>query len=232
MKKTATVSAIGICITVLIIAGFPLLGDAAVIYGCKEGTGLLKIVSGPGQCTRTQTPISWNVVGPQGPVGPPGPTGATGQTGAAGPVGPVGPVGPAGQAGATGPAGPTGITGPAGPAGPTGITGPAGPQGPQGSPGLLLPNAYVVRITDSCAACNADDVAISCSVNCAGAGPSTTVPYFTTLYPFGLDIFDPSPRKAVYADDLPGACCGGCVGLPDWSVAYKPILDILCAPRP
>jgi len=120
MRKIAVVSVIGICLTVLIIAGFPRLGDAAVIYGCQERlTGFVRIVSGPGKCLQLEIPISWNQDGPIGPIGP---------TGSAGPQGPTGAQGPAGATGATGatgsqgPQGPAGSTGPMGPAGPTSLT--------------------------------------------------------------------------------------------------------------
>jgi hypothetical protein len=150
----------------MVIAGFPGLGDAATIYGCYGRIlGVVRIVSGPGQCERSETPISWNSegppglpglkgdTGPQGPAGPIGPTGATGlagppgstgATGAAGsqgpqgPAGPIGPVGATGATGAMGPAGATGATGPAGaigPMGPAWPAGPAGATGPQGLPG-------------------------------------------------------------------------------------------------
>jgi len=76
MKKMAMISTIGLCLAVLIIAGFPLVGDAATIYGCQERlTGFVRIVSSPSQCNRFETPISWDSVGPQGPAGPPGPAG-------------------------------------------------------------------------------------------------------------------------------------------------------------
>jgi hypothetical protein len=137
MKKTVGVLIICICLTLLIIAGFPLLGDAAVIYGCRANTtGLLHIVSGPGQCTRTQTQISWDVVGPQGPVGPPGPTG------------PAGPIGP------------TGLTGPAGPAGPQGPTGPAGAFDRTKIYGLVCLNAL------NCNCTNATDILITGGASC------------------------------------------------------------------
>jgi hypothetical protein len=129
MRKITVVSAIGICLTVLIIAGLPRSGDAATIYACvgKIDFGLVRIVSGPGQCTPLEIPILWNSVGPMGPIGPAGPQGAQGLPGSAGPAGSIGPTGSAGPAGAPGPAGSAGSTGVAGP------TGPAGPQGPAGT---------------------------------------------------------------------------------------------------
>lgn len=55
---------------------------AQTINGCvSTKTGALRISS---TCSRSETPISWNVTGPQGPAGPAGATGATGPTGPAG----------------------------------------------------------------------------------------------------------------------------------------------------
>jgi hypothetical protein len=118
MKKLAVAVAISTCLVCLIIAGFPRLGDAAEIYGCYgKLAGLMRIVSGPGQCNRLENPISWNNVGPEGPAGP---------TGSMGPAGPTGATGPQGSPG------PQGLTGAVGPQGPIGLIGPAGPQGPAG----------------------------------------------------------------------------------------------------
>ncbi len=77
MRKIATVSAMGICLTVLIIAGLPRYSNATTIYACvgKGDLGLVRIVSGPGQCSRLETSTSWDSEGPQGPVGPQGPAG-------------------------------------------------------------------------------------------------------------------------------------------------------------
>ena len=80
MKKLAVAVAISTCLVGLIIAGFPRLGDAATIYGCYgKFAGLMRIVSGPGQCSRLENPISWNDVGPEGPAGPSGINVAAGQ---------------------------------------------------------------------------------------------------------------------------------------------------------
>ena len=80
--------AISICLTVMVIAGFPGLGDAATIYGCYGRIlGVVQRVSGPGQCERSETPISWNS------EGPPGLPGLKGDTGPQGPAGPIGPIG-------------------------------------------------------------------------------------------------------------------------------------------
>jgi hypothetical protein len=163
-RHAARIAVLG---TVLLLAGAGVAyatgalssASTATIDGCVgKVTGILR-VSQSGRCLPTETPIQWNVQGPQGatgpagPAGPAGPKGDTGEpgpkgdTGATGPQGPkgdtgeigaTGPQGPKGDAGEPGPKGDTGATGPAGPQGPkgeTGATGPAGPQGPQGDTG-------------------------------------------------------------------------------------------------
>lgn len=58
------------------------------IYGCYNKTGgLLEIVKGPGQCSFSETPISWNRSGPKGERGPQGERGPRGQAGPRGPEG-------------------------------------------------------------------------------------------------------------------------------------------------
>ncbi|MCL4474996.1 MAG: hypothetical protein M1508_02045 [Nitrospirae bacterium] len=64
MKKITTAMVIGICLTMSIIAGFPTFGEAATIYGCyMQSSGSLRIVSGPDNCRKPETPISWNQAG-------------------------------------------------------------------------------------------------------------------------------------------------------------------------
>jgi hypothetical protein len=63
--------------------------SAQAINGCvKAKNGALRIVADPADCTTPETPISWNV---QGPQGEPGVDGADGQPGEPGPEGPPGP---------------------------------------------------------------------------------------------------------------------------------------------
>jgi hypothetical protein len=113
-------------------AGVRQSGD--VIHACykTDGAGTLRLVSAPESCKSNESPIDWNVVGPQGP---PGPQGATGPQGPAGPRGEQGPQGERGLQGDPGAQGPAGPAGPAGSPGPQGPQGPSGPQGPQGSQG-------------------------------------------------------------------------------------------------
>jgi Lamin Tail Domain/Collagen triple helix repeat (20 copies) len=122
----------------------------AVITACVKKKGQMRLVRNAAACTRRESVVTWNVMGPKGDPGPAGPAGDRGPSGAVGPPGPAGPVGPVGAQGATGAVGPAGSPGPAGPQGPAGPAGargddgapgaagpagPAGPQGPKGDPG-------------------------------------------------------------------------------------------------
>jgi hypothetical protein len=110
-----------VAITGLAVVALP-QANAQVIFACKTTTGTLFEVTAGTKCPRGETPISWNVTGPQGPSGTPGPQG------------PPGAPGPQGSTGATGLAGPTGATGLTGPTGATGLAGPTGATGPAGGP--------------------------------------------------------------------------------------------------
>lgn len=99
MRQMTIEVTIVIFLTVLIVAGFTQLGDAATIYGCvKNKDGDLRIVSAPSQCVKTETTISWNSIGPQGPPGQNGTNGLNGTNGAPGAPGAQGPQGPPGVA--------------------------------------------------------------------------------------------------------------------------------------
>jgi hypothetical protein len=71
MKRTVLIAMV-LCTVFSIVATTCL---AQVINGCVKSNGDLSIVSGPGQCKSNETPISWNVTGPEGPQGPQGPAG-------------------------------------------------------------------------------------------------------------------------------------------------------------
>ncbi len=59
--------------------------DPGLIYACvQQGSNQVRIVSGPGQCRKPETQVTWSI---QGPVGPAGPQGPKGETGPAGPLG-------------------------------------------------------------------------------------------------------------------------------------------------
>ncbi|HEV8246324.1 MAG TPA: hypothetical protein VGP93_11175, partial [Polyangiaceae bacterium] len=76
------------------------------IYGCyKTNNGQLRIVGASESCGPSESPIVWNVVGPQGPQGIQGIQGIQGETG---PMGPQGLQGIPGLKGDTGQQGPPG----------------------------------------------------------------------------------------------------------------------------
>jgi hypothetical protein len=112
------------------------------INSCVDmSNGSIRIVWSEAVCKKSETALSWNIMGPKGDPGEMGPAGPAGKDGAAGPAGPQGPQGEAGPAGPQGPQGEAGLAGPQGPqgeaglVGPQGETGPAGPQGAQGPVG-------------------------------------------------------------------------------------------------
>src|SRR5262249_40585213 len=54
-------------------------GDPTKIHSCiKNSTGQIRIIAPNGVCDTNETPLDWNVTGPQGPAGPTGPTGPAG----------------------------------------------------------------------------------------------------------------------------------------------------------
>jgi hypothetical protein len=106
--------------------------EGAVIQACVNQAGAIRIVADVAACKGSESPLSWNIVGP---VGPQGPQGQPGPQGAPGSEGPQGPVGPQGSQGAEGPQGVVGSQGP---------QGPAGPPGPQGASAEVL-SAYDSR---------------------------------------------------------------------------------------
>jgi Collagen triple helix repeat (20 copies) len=117
-------------------------GSDGTINACVDRDGGVRIARKASDCSRHESPLTWNQ---KGPAGPKGDRGAKGETGAKGPAGPAGPKGAAGSAGAAGVAGPTGESGPAGskgdvgPAGPAGAAGADGPKGDAGAPGEAGP---------------------------------------------------------------------------------------------
>lgn len=89
-------------------------------YGTQNGGLRLIDSEAGGACLNSETPISWNQVGPKGDPGIQGPKGDTGLQG---------PQGIQGPKGDTGPQGPQGVQGPKGDQGPQGVQGPQGPPG-------------------------------------------------------------------------------------------------------
>ena len=115
-------SIIAVALVVLAAGNAALAASHGDSYtGClTPGGKIVKVAIGTspaGNCSETQTQITWSETGPTGP------TGATGPQGPAGPEGPIGPQGATGETGATGPGGAVGPAGPQGPAGPSGMGG-------------------------------------------------------------------------------------------------------------
>ena len=75
-----------------------------IIYACVK-SGQLRIVDVAVGCKAHETPLNWNIVGPQGPKGAKGDPGPQGVPGAKGDAGPQGVPGAAGAKGDTGPQG-------------------------------------------------------------------------------------------------------------------------------
>jgi len=125
-----------ICLTLMGFSSYA-IADGAVIYGCvgKGAIGNLRVVDAPSQCTRFETAVMWNVVGPQGPQGEPGSQGPAGPAGPQGPKGDTGSQGAQGIPGLPGLKGDKGDTGAQGAKGDTGATGAQGQQGIQGLKG-------------------------------------------------------------------------------------------------
>ncbi len=69
--------------TVFVVVGSALGASAGdpptLIYACKHpSSGWLRQVSGPAQCRRRETPVSWNIEGAKGDKGDAGAPGAAG----------------------------------------------------------------------------------------------------------------------------------------------------------
>lgn len=72
----------------------------------QGNVGSVRIVNSPADCGNQETPVEWNIVGPQGPPGPTGPQGPQGIQGPQGLPGEPGPPGPQGEQGPPGPPAP------------------------------------------------------------------------------------------------------------------------------
>ena len=111
----------------LTLAGVATAQSAPTVvhYACVNKDGTMVYKSAAGQCTKNQTEISWNQVGPmglQGPQGEQGIPGPKGDQGIPGSQGEQGLPGPKGDQGIPGSKGDPGATGPQGPAGPASLT--------------------------------------------------------------------------------------------------------------
>src|SRR5712672_1798218 len=98
---------------IVALALTPVSSDAQQISACVSNNGGIRVLTPGATCRTGESPLTWNVAGPQGvpgPTGLTGPAGPTGPTGATGPQGPAGPTGPQGPAGATEPGQPVAFT--------------------------------------------------------------------------------------------------------------------------
>lgn len=127
MKISISTRAIALCSLLLSCLAISLIslgsafGNTGELQGCVNKKSLVLRVSG--KCTKDETKIRWNVVGPQG------------LQGEKGDVGPIGPQGEKGDRGENGLKGDTGSQGPRGEKGETGLQGIQGPQGSKGDTG-------------------------------------------------------------------------------------------------
>jgi hypothetical protein len=69
------------------------------IHACVKNDGTLYLVPDPEECKKNETPLTWNIIGPQGPQGEQGIQGPQGEPGPQGDPGPEGPQGPEGEPG-------------------------------------------------------------------------------------------------------------------------------------
>lgn len=116
-----------------------------VINACVKKDGKIEIIlpdKSDQNCSKDETKLSWNVVGPKGEKGDLGETGPQGQKGDPGQLGPQGLQGPQGPKGDSGENGLQGLQGPKGDPGPQGI------QGPKGDPGQASQNVLAYYNND------------------------------------------------------------------------------------
>ncbi|HEX8748590.1 MAG TPA: hypothetical protein VF717_15570, partial [Pyrinomonadaceae bacterium] len=101
MKKHLLLAALAVCLGAVNTAFTQAqTTNNNTIYACyQKENGQLRIVSGPGQCKNSETPISWTVAGVPGPQGPKGDKGDKGETGQQGPEGLKGDKGEKGDKG-------------------------------------------------------------------------------------------------------------------------------------
>jgi hypothetical protein len=78
MKMKAVMLA-AMLLTLFMFTTAPSYAQQGVINACYgKVTGVMRIVSDPSKCLRTENPLSWNATGSPGPAGPPGPEGEGG----------------------------------------------------------------------------------------------------------------------------------------------------------
>ena len=84
--------AFSVAFAALVVAGFATYAWAAssagqTINACVNGEGKLRLVPAVSACKASESPLTWNTVGPAGPQGEPGAQGPSGQQGPAGAAG-------------------------------------------------------------------------------------------------------------------------------------------------
>ncbi len=82
---------LSIAVATVLGAAAPAISASDVINACVGKTGALRVISARKSCSSNETPLSWNIQGPQGEQGLVGPAGAMGPAGPQGPEGPSGP---------------------------------------------------------------------------------------------------------------------------------------------
>ena len=91
MKTKSFIRAGIIALCIFFVAGAAYAyTDGGVIHACVKDDGQVRIVKHASDCKAHETPIQWNMIGPQGPKGDKGATGPAGPRGATGPAGPAG----------------------------------------------------------------------------------------------------------------------------------------------
>lgn len=78
--------AVGVALVALVVAGLATYAWAAsaegqTINACVNDEGKLRLVPAVSTCKKSETPLSWNTVGPAGQAGPAGATGPAGRDG-------------------------------------------------------------------------------------------------------------------------------------------------------
>ena len=83
-------------VTVFIVGVAYANSNGEEIHACYNPAGQIRIVGSADDCKSQETPLTWNIVGPQGLPGPQGPKGEQGEKGDQGDQGPAGPAGVSG----------------------------------------------------------------------------------------------------------------------------------------
>jgi hypothetical protein len=83
VRLAVAVAIVGIAGGIIVTYAVAQVGAGGVINGCyKSANGQLRVVDpATDRCNPSETPISWNEIGPQGPKGDPGPQGPKGDQG-------------------------------------------------------------------------------------------------------------------------------------------------------